>query len=149
MTLQDIGAHYGVSRERARQLEAALMDAHAQVHARRDPRLRPRRRGRARLRVRACRGSLNMRCRWVLPSRVLEQEPAVDHHDVQQRAAQHRNGESQARAGVEGNGAVDASSHTKAEDQHVGHGPLDPVLLQEARSCAANGLDASLHERLR
>jgi RNA polymerase sigma-32 factor len=26
MTLQDIGAHYGVSRERARQLEAALMD---------------------------------------------------------------------------------------------------------------------------
>ena len=26
MTLQDIGAHYGVSRERARQLEAALID---------------------------------------------------------------------------------------------------------------------------
>jgi RNA polymerase sigma-32 factor len=25
MTLQDIGAHYGVSRERARQLEAALI----------------------------------------------------------------------------------------------------------------------------
>ena len=26
MTLQDIGAHYGVSRERARQLEAALLE---------------------------------------------------------------------------------------------------------------------------
>ena len=41
LTLQDIGDQYGVSRERARQIEAGADRPHARVHARADPRLRP------------------------------------------------------------------------------------------------------------
>ena len=44
MTLQDIGAHFGVSRERARQIEAALIDRMREYRPLGDPGLRPRRR---------------------------------------------------------------------------------------------------------